>query len=258
METAEGVRDVRDVENTEAEVPLSGGRITQGVVRVGDTVRRPVGACSPFAADLLGHLNRRGFTGAPRHLGHDQAGRDVLSYLPGWVPGRFQRWTDAQVAAAGALLRDLHDATRGSALAGAHPVVCHHDPGPNNTVFREDRPVAFIDFDTAAPGDPLEDLGYMAWTWCVTSKPEAPPADEQAAQVRVLADAYGLPDRARGGLLDAIADRQARNADWWHAHRRTSAPRIASEDQITERIAWSHREHAFTTAHRAAFTTALR
>ncbi|WP_258564624.1 phosphotransferase, partial [Streptomyces himalayensis] len=27
-----------------------------------------------------------------------------------------------------------------------------------------DVPVAFIDFDTAAPGDPLEDLGYMAWT----------------------------------------------------------------------------------------------
>ncbi|MFJ6459626.1 phosphotransferase family protein [Streptomyces sp. NPDC091387] len=225
---------------------------------MGNTVRRPAGPSSPFTADLLEPLNRQGFTGAPRHLGDDAAGRDVLSYLPGWLPSRFQRWTHRQVAAAGSLVRDLHDATRGSALAGAHPVVCHHDPGPDNTVFREGRPVAFIDFDTAAPGDPLEDLGYMAWTWCITSRPGAPSADEQADQVRVPVDAYGLPGRARGSLLDAIVDRRARNADWWRAHRGASAARMAREDQIAERIAWSHREHAFTTAHRAALTSALR
>lgn len=159
---------------------------------------------------------------------------------------------------AGALLRALHDATRSSALVGTHPVVCHHDPGPHNTVFRDDRPVAFIDFDTAAPGDPLEDLGYMAWTWCIASEPEAPPVGEQAAQVRVLADAYELPGQARAHLLDAILDRQAHNADWWHAHLIASAPRIATEGQIAERIAWSHREHAFTATHRPVFTRALR
>ncbi|MCX4624436.1 phosphotransferase family protein [Streptomyces albogriseolus] len=104
------------------------------------------------------------FVGAPRHLGFDEADREILSYLPGWVPARFQRWTDSQVAAADSLLRAFHDATSASRVAGRHPVVCHHDPGPNNTVFADDVPVAFIDFDTAAPGDPLEDLGYMAWT----------------------------------------------------------------------------------------------
>ncbi|MFD0020361.1 phosphotransferase family protein [Streptomyces sp. NPDC058382] len=240
------------------EIPLPGGRITQGVVRVGDTVRRPVGASSAFAAALLEHLKTQGFTGAPHHLGHDSAGRDVLTYVPGWVPARFQRWTDPQVVAAGALLRGLHDATRSSALAGAHQVVCHHDPGPNNTVFREDLPVAFIDFDTAAPGDPLEDLGYMAWTWCITSKPDAPHAAAQAAQVRVLADAYGLPDQARAGLLDAVLARQAGNAGWWHAQRHAPGPRIATVDQIAERVAWSHREHTFTAAHRPEFMAALR
>ncbi|MEU4110977.1 phosphotransferase [Streptomyces sp. NPDC027717] len=148
----------------ENEVPLSGGRITLGVVRVGRTVRRPATASSSFVAELLCDLQREGFTGAPRHLGFDTAGREILSYLPGWVPARFQRWTDPQVAAAGTLLRSFHDATRSSRLTGRHPVVCHHDPGPNNTVFTDDIPTAFIDFDTAAPGDPLEDLGYMAWT----------------------------------------------------------------------------------------------
>ncbi|MFJ7201057.1 MULTISPECIES: phosphotransferase [unclassified Streptomyces] len=154
----------------ESEEPLSGGRITPGVVRVGSTVRRPAAASSSFVADLLDRLWQQGFTGAPRHLGFDAAGREVLSYLPGWVPARFQRWTDPQAAAAGSLLRALHDATRGSRLAGRHPVVCHHDPGPNNAVFANDVPVAFIDFDTAAPGDPLEDLGYMAWT-CSSRSP---------------------------------------------------------------------------------------
>ncbi|MCX4481786.1 hypothetical protein OOK44_36025 [Streptomyces cellulosae] len=141
----------------EDEEPLSGGRITPGVVRAGDTVRRPTTPASPFVAQLLGHLQRQGFTGAPRHLGIDEAGRDVLSHLPGWVPARFQRWSDIQVAAAGALLRALHDATRGSRLAGRHPVVCHHAPGPNNAIFQDQVPVALIDWDRRPrrpPGGP--------------------------------------------------------------------------------------------------------
>jgi hypothetical protein len=40
----------------ELEVPLGGGRLTAGVVKVGDTVRRPVSLASPFTAMLLSHL----------------------------------------------------------------------------------------------------------------------------------------------------------------------------------------------------------
>jgi Ser/Thr protein kinase RdoA (MazF antagonist) len=241
----------------EDEVPLPGGRITPGVVRVGDTVRRPVTAASEFVAELLGHLERHGFTGAPRYLGLDVSGRDTFSYLPGRVPTRFQTWSHDQVVAAGTLLRSLHEATRGSRLTGNHPVVCHNDPGPNNAVFRDDRPAAFIDFDMAAPGHPLEDLGYMAWTWCVSSKPQAPPAHAQAAQVRVLADAYGLDAPDRAALLDAMLDRQARNADWWREHLHAPEPRVADSEQIRSRIAWSLREHGHTAAHRSVFATAL-
>jgi aminoglycoside phosphotransferase (APT) family kinase protein len=91
----------------------------------------------------------------------------------------------------------MHDATRGGSLAGRSPVVCHHDAGPNNAVFQDGVPVAWIDFDTAAPGDPLEDVGYAAWTWCIASKQTAP-VTRQADQVRILADVYGLTvaDRA--------------------------------------------------------------
>jgi hypothetical protein len=45
-----------------AEVPLLGGRITPGVVRVGDTVRRPVGPHSTFVHALLHHLEHVGFS----------------------------------------------------------------------------------------------------------------------------------------------------------------------------------------------------
>ncbi|WP_370137672.1 phosphotransferase family protein [Streptacidiphilus sp. EB103A] len=235
----------------ETEVPLTGGRITPGVVRVGDTVRRAVTAAPSFVAQLLGHLQEQGFTGAPRHLGTDRAGRDVLTYLPGWVPPRFRTWADCQVAAAGALLRGLHDATRGSLLAGDHPVVCHGDPGPNNIVFSSEGdavPVALIDFDTAAPGDPVTDIAYMAWTFCVSSKPTTPPTAVQAAQVRVLTDAYGLDAASRTHLPDAMLERQAHNARCWSSHLDRPRPRVTDDHQITERIRWSEREHAHTAA----------
>jgi aminoglycoside phosphotransferase (APT) family kinase protein len=139
----------------------------------------------------------------------------------------------------------------GIVAAEQHPVVCHHDAEPNNTVFRSGVPVAFIDFDLAAPGDPLEDLGYMAWTWCVASKPEFPPPAAQAAQLRPLADAYGLAPGRRPGLADAIVERQTRNMRFWHA-------RLADVPEARERSAWSERERRYTLACGAAFLTALR
>ncbi|RII17226.1 Phosphotransferase enzyme family protein [Streptomyces sp. YIM 130001] len=238
-------------------VPLRGGRTTRGVVRVGDTVRRPASPASPFVASLLDLLESRGFTGAPRHLGRDARGRDTLSYVPGWVPPTFRPWTDAQVAAAGALARDLHDATRGSDLAGRHQVVCHHDPGPNNAVFQDELPVAFIDFDMAAPGSPLEDVGYMAWLWCVSSKAGAPPVEVQATQVRVLADAYGLAGPERAALVDAMLERQARNARFWAEVRAGFTAVEATAAQIADRIAWSRREHEHTAGYRKVFESAL-
>ncbi|TCC45667.1 aminoglycoside phosphotransferase family protein [Kribbella capetownensis] len=232
-----------------SERPLSGGRITPGVVQIGDTVRRPTSLRSEFVVELLRLLEQRGFEQAPRYLGQDDAGRDILTYLDGQVPVRFQQWTDTQVAAFGRLLRAFHDATRGSRLAGDHEVVCHHDPGPNNVIFRDELPAALIDFDMAEPGSPLEDIGYAAWTWCVASKE---PLETQPGQVKVLVDAYGLAGSQRDAVVDAILDRQLRNARFW-----TETTVEVTDHQRAERIAWSHREHAFTTTNRQAFEQAL-
>ena len=238
----------------EVEVPLGGGRMTPGVVRVGETVRRPA---SRFAAMLLTHLASAGFAGAPRYLGQDDHGREILTFLPGEVPAKWRAFTDEQVAQAGILLRRLHDASRDLAeRLGGGEVVCHHDPGPNNTVFRNGRPVAFIDFDFAAVGDPLEDLGYVAWSWCISSKPSRGPASEQARQVRVLADAYGLSADQRRRLPAAIEDRFLRNDDFWRTRVERRQASQAGPD-AAEVLAWSRREAAHFASCRGVFTAAL-
>lgn len=225
---------------------LGGGRLTAGVVRIGDTVRRP---SAPFTATLLSHLALAGFDGAPRHLGRDEFGRDILSFLPGEVPAKWRAFTDEQVAAAGELLRGFHEASRG---LGSGPVVCHHDCGPNNTVFRGERPVAFIDFDFAAAGEPLEDVGYMAWSWCISSKPSRGDAAHQAGQVRVLADAYGLSADQRARLVDAIDERLARNERFW-----TERTQVAAGPSPAEVLTWTLAERAFLARFRPVFAAAL-
>jgi hypothetical protein len=63
--------------DTESRLP--GGRVTEGVARSGETVRRATGPWTPTAHSCLRHLQSRGFVGAPRVLGVDQQGRDVLT-----------------------------------------------------------------------------------------------------------------------------------------------------------------------------------
>jgi hypothetical protein len=82
------VRETWTDDTEQREVPLAGGDVTEGVVRAGDTVRRPVGPHSPLVHALLTHLESAGFAGAPRFLGIDRSGREVLTYIDGEVAGR--------------------------------------------------------------------------------------------------------------------------------------------------------------------------
>lgn len=231
------------------EVPLTGGRWTPGVVRIGDTVRRPPTAASAFVAQLLTHLAAHGFQGCPRHLGPDHAGRDILSYLPGHVPPKWHGHEDHQVASAARLLRQLHDATRGFAQQlGSGDVICHHDPGPHNTVFRHRSPVAFIDFDFAAAGDPLDDIAYLAWSWCLSSRADRAPASQQLRQVRLVADAYGLTAAQRVDLPEAIVARLHRNEAFWTRALQDAGAPPQRRDRALEMVQWTRRERAFIAA----------
>src|SRR5258707_6979330 len=58
------------------------------VIRIGGTVHRRAGPWTPAVHDLLRHLERLGFRGAPRPLGIDANGREVLTYIPGELAHR--------------------------------------------------------------------------------------------------------------------------------------------------------------------------
>jgi Phosphotransferase enzyme family len=184
------------------EVPLAGGRVTPGVVLVEQTVRRPVHPRSGFVHALLVQLEGSGLELAPRFLGIDEEGREILSYLMGTVPPDLQPdHADETLAAAARLIRRFHDATAGSALAGAEEVVCHNDLSPCNFVFRDGRPVGLIDFDAAAPGPRRRDLAYALFLW-LNLGTDGPDVVEQLRRAGVFLDAYGLEDRE--GLVEAI------------------------------------------------------
>src|SRR5687768_12083443 len=140
---------------------------------------------SPSIHLLLQHLESVGFVAAPRFLGIDDEGREVLSYVEGICgadgsngPGYGAHvWAmvvpDDGLTRFARLLREYHDAvagftpptdarwaTGGGGATGPGPgeVICHNDIGPWNVVWRDSTPVCFIDWDYAAPGPPLDDV----------------------------------------------------------------------------------------------------
>jgi hypothetical protein len=175
------------------EIPFDGGWTNHGVVRVGDTVRRPPLHATPLMRDVLVHLERVGFDAAPRWLGLDEQGRDILTFVEGETFGdcRSIVWRDEQLEASGRLLRRYHDALAGSPLAGADEVVSHGDYGPWNLIWRNGLPVCVIDFDTARPGRRVEDVGYALWKHLNLGLVDVS-ADEQARRARVFVDAYDI------------------------------------------------------------------
>ena len=207
---------------TGAEVPLLGGTANRGKVhRVGDTVRRPLRPTAPAVHALLRHLEDVGFDGAPRVLGIDAEGREVLSYIPGQaVTAPAPHWglTDTALRSVGRLLRRFHDAVTGfdptpyawSASAPApfdRGAITHNDPNLDNVVFRDGQAVALIDFDLAAPGDPVWDVGAAAKLWA----PLRAPADthdlrrhRELERLRIFVDAYGLDAAGRARVADAV------------------------------------------------------
>jgi hypothetical protein len=189
---------------------------------------------------LLRHLEAVEFAGAPRLLGIDDQGREVLGYIEGWVPPNLDLFPDVALLQAALLLRALHDATAGTELAAGHEVVCHNDPSPCNYVFRDDLPVAMIDFDHAAPGDRLRDVAYAGWLWVLSGEADAPPVEDQGRRLALMADAYGI---GRAGLVEAIARRQTENLADALARSHSGDPAVCAYAEAS--AAWQRGEMAW-------------
>jgi Ser/Thr protein kinase RdoA (MazF antagonist) len=236
------------------EEPLGGGSNAREVVRAGDTVRRARDAGSGFAARVLAYLESAGYPYAPRFLGVDDRGRDILSYIPGRTTDHPSQRAGGAYACGGAMLRLLHEITAGHRLAAGRECVVHGDPGPFNTIFREGLPVAFIDWSSCRPGGRLDDLGYMAWTWCIQSQGHVP-AGEQARHLRELRDGYGDVDPEI--LLDAMVRSQTRIVDLETANLGNPRFPAARRQHARAAIAWATADRALLREHQARLLSAL-
>ncbi|RCG21918.1 aminoglycoside phosphotransferase family protein [Sphaerisporangium album] len=255
------------------EEALAGDGVTQGIVRVAGTVRRPV---RPFTATVqayLAHLRAAGFADAPQPLGYDDQGREVLSFVPGDVPREPLTEDTAReevLVELARLVRRLHDAAQGwtppgDAVWGGTPgrrntnatsdgepqVVGHRDYCPGNVVFRGGLPAALIDFDLAKPTSRVDDLANALYYWA----PLLDPLDRSPAyadldvprRVALFADAYGMTGRQREVLVPAAARMIGR----FHVNMRAAAEvdpvfrrfwDEGAKDRLPRAEAWIH-EH---------------
>lgn len=207
---------------------LRGGTANRGrVVRVGETVRRPTRPTSPATRALLEHLERRGFDGAPRYLGTDDQGREVLTYVAGQaITPPYPDWalTDIALRSVADLLRAFHDAVSdfdptGLDWPGPVPAafrdgpVTHNDPNLDNVVFRDGRAVALIDFDLAAPGSRVWEVAAAARLWAPLRRCADVDDSRRGAELtrlRSFVDAYGLDRVERERIPEAVLS----NHDW--------------------------------------------
>jgi hypothetical protein len=230
---------------------LVGDGVTEGIVRIGDTVRRPLRPFSLTVQAYLAHLRDAGFTGAPLPLGVDEQGREVLSFVPGDVPRNPlppETAGDDVLVALARLLRELHEASAGwvpppDAVWGGTPatmgsteasteLVSHRDYYPGNVVFRDGLPVALIDFDLAKPTTRLYDIANALWYWAPLRDPrDRAPAFADAdipRRVAVFADAYGMTAQHRADLAPLAVEM---------AHRYHEDARLSAElDPVFRRL----------------------
>jgi len=213
-----------DQRSDDTEILTSGHSHPGGLVRIGNTVRRPIGSYTSAVHAYLRHLEDVGFAGSPRVHGIDSHGREILDFIPGDVPhSPLPLWTgtDSTLISVARLLRRLHDAAASfvpppdaiwhvppppAAYSGGQ--VCHNDLVPDNIVFRDGVAVALIDFDLSAPVDPIWDVAVAIRHWL----PVRTESDLERVhlgstpgpRLALFCDAYGLPAADRVRLLDAV------------------------------------------------------
>ncbi len=258
------------------EGPLAGGVGNGGaVVRIGDTVRRPAGGHSAVSRAVTRHLELVGFDRAQRHLGLDEQGRDVFTYVEGDVPlPPFAPWVCAPgvLADVARLLRDFHQAMQGFDAGGfavgelADPAggdtFCHNDVCPENIVFRDGKPVALLDFDHGAPGRSLWDVARTVRMWAPAGAPRsgsAWPADiDVLSRIGLFTSSYGVDTAGGAAFADALIEATAQGQRWLRRQVEAGEPafvRMWAEHGLAD----SHATDASWIAeHREAIAAAVR
>jgi len=183
-------------------------------VKVGATVRKPWSDATPTTAAFIAILRDRGID-APRPLGRDTHGRQIIEYIPGILADAAAPLTPRQLSRVGGMVRAIHDAAADQPVTEGWGVplvpapdaelICHNDLAPWNLVIGERW--VFIDWDAAGPSTRLWDLAYAAQAFTLND----PTTDPRRAAARLAAflDGYGCDQKLRRALPDAMGDRAA-------------------------------------------------
>jgi len=190
------------------EIPLTGGRMTQGVVRKGEYVLRLCCSNSAFVHDVLKWLEIKGVSAAPRFIGLTDDDREITTFLEGVSPTNLSAYKDdyqwrpsySQLIEVGKIIKALHMALSDYPGCPDGQTVCHNDLSPCNFMFINDLPYAVFDWDAALIGDPLDDLAYAAWMWTDLGNDEITPVDI-GLTIKTILDSYGLGSAQRSLLI---------------------------------------------------------
>ena len=120
--------------------------------------------------------------------------------------------------------------------------MCHGDVGPHNTVYRAGLPVAFIDWDTIRPNDPVVEFGSAAWKY-------VPLGDDAyfemsdfgtrpalASRLALFARAYGVHDRET--VRWALHQAKQRSVDALRYFPLTPAQGAAELGRVATELDW--------------------
>jgi 8-oxo-dGTP diphosphatase len=233
-------------------IDMDGGNVG-GAVRIGGTVRRPTGPWTPTIHALLGHLANRGVPHLPTVLGIDAVGREVLTYLEGYVTDTVEQLlTDRQVVAAMRWLRSCHRAVEDFRpdrpvwrlkphRLDEDAIICHNDFGAYNMAFDGDRLTGVFDWDVAGPAYPIDDLSFFAWNSLPLCRPAGSP-EWVAGRLQLMAASYGeLSGRA---ILNHVEARISGAADTIAAGQAAGDPgmlnlkKVGEPDRMRRRLQW--------------------
>jgi hypothetical protein len=216
-----------------AEKRLEGG-YDDGAVRIGDTVHRRAGPWTPAVHALLAYLAGQGFTGAPRPLGFDEQGREVLTFLEGETVGRRKprpAWVHAEdtLVQVARWMRDYHQVVadfvpppdavwRDGGTWSPGLIIAHNDATTHNAAWYQGQLTGFFDWDVAGPATPQWDLAMAGYAWVPLHARYVVAAEgftDFAGRPRRLGrflDTYGWPGTT-GEFLEVVQARMTAHAD---------------------------------------------
>ena len=168
---------------------------------------------------LLRHLESAGFDAAPRFLGIDEEGREILTFAPGVLMSDELTLSsdDHLLAEIGMLVRKLHEASAGFILPPAQPrwegsvdpdggpLALHGDLAPWNVIVDDGR-LTLIDWDDVWAGRIEWEIAYVLHTF-VPMWPDAISDNETIRRVGLFADAHGLSRTTLREAMDLVPAR---------------------------------------------------